>query len=156
MATFTYRSSTGLTGGYLNYIEPWIPQLVAKAAKDVSWNHLSAPKNFGQQTVTDKNGTVVKNIHEASGVEFKSGFQMYQEDGQQKWEGQAKHNDIRLDLQGIENNWANWAIQIAKKGQADPTVATCLMQINIAFSQRHLVGALISSARKNMICELTA
>lgn len=153
MATFTMKPHAGLTTGRLAQVKDKIPNLVARTAAGVSWNHLgSAPKNFGSKQV----GNQIKSIHEASGVEFKAGFQMLQENGQQKWEGQAVDGETRLDLQGIENNWANFAIQMKEKGGGSVTVATCLMQVNMCFSQRHLVHGLLESAKSGQVCELTS
>jgi len=95
----------------------------------------------------------VKSIHEASKVEFKSGFQMTEEAGAQKWEGHAKSGIFRLDLQNIENGWANFSVQ--NNSSNTYTLAKCMMKTNISFGQGQLVHALLQSAEQTKSCQLT-
>jgi len=150
MATFTMVADSGLYKAPKNLDRSVIQELVAYTASNVPWNLLStAPKNFGSKTV----GTQVKSIHEASKVEFKSGFQMMEEAGAQKWEGHAKSGIFRLDLQNIENGWANFSVQ--NNSSNTYTLAKCMMKTNISFGQGQLVHALLQSAEQTKSCQLT-
>ncbi len=160
MATFTFKNSDGLTVGHGSNVSAVVGDLVEKAAKNVPWNLLSsAPENFGTKTETEsyKGKTVsqtVKSVHAKTGIEFKAGFQMFKaESGAQKWEGQATSGGYRLDLQGIDNGWVNWAVQT--NGTNSKTVATCLMKVGCCFGQGQLIHALKQSAERNQLCELT-
>jgi hypothetical protein len=151
VATYTMRAHNGLTPGHAANVRGVVDSLVEQAADGVGWNLLgTAPSGF--QSVTT--GNKVEKIHPQTGIKFKAGFQMRQQSGSQKWENHAKAGGYRLDLQGIANGWANWAIQT--QGTNSVTVATCLMEVDSCFGQRHLVHALIQSAEQNMLCELTA
>jgi hypothetical protein len=98
-------------------------------------------------------GDQMRPIHERTGIVFKAGFLMHETAGTQKWEGRATEGGLRLDLQSINNGWANWAVQT--NGKNSVTVATCLMAVDKSFSQSQLAHALIQSAHRNEICELT-
>jgi hypothetical protein len=37
-------------------------------------------------------------------------FLMHETAGTQKWEGRATEGGLRLDLQSINNGWANWTL----------------------------------------------
>jgi hypothetical protein len=161
MATFTYKNHAGLTGGHAANVRAVVGDLVQTAAKNVSWNMLgTAPANFGTKTETEMyKGRVVsqtvKSVHAKTNIEFTAGFQMFKSDNgaQQKWEGQAVSGGYRLDLQGIENGWANWAIQT--NGSNSETVASCLMKVGCCFGQGQLIHGLIQSAERHQLCELT-
>jgi len=160
MATFTFKNHSGLTPGHAANVRAVVAALVETAAKNVSWNLLSqAPENFGTKTETETHlgkivSQTVKHVHAKSGVEFKAGFQMFESDsGSQKWEGQAVAGGYRLDLQGIENGWANWAVQT--NGTNSKTVASCLMKVGCCFGQGQLIHGLKQSAERNQLCELT-
>ena len=154
MATYTTRAHSGLTAGYSPGVQACVDNLVKQAAEGAPYNLLgSAPEGFDPVEVTSGKSTTVHRIHAKSGVEFKSGFLMEELEGSQKWESHASVPAYRLDLQGIENGWANWAIQT--NGKNSKTVATCLMEVNKSFGQRHLVHALKMSALNTVICELT-
>lgn len=158
MAHFTFRSDERITIGHAANVRSVVAQLVEKAAKDVSWNAAgAAPVGFQSPVETqvgNKTVTVIKNIHGPTGIEFKPGFRMTEITGkQQKWEGYATAGGYRLDLQGIENGWANWAIQT--NGSNSKTVASCLMKVNATFGQGQLMHGLIQSAERRAICELT-
>lgn len=150
MATFTMVADSGLYKAPPSLDNGIIAQLVAYAAANVPWNLLgTAPKNFGKQTV----GTQVKSIHQESGVEFKSGFHMMEEEGAQKWEGHANAGGFRLDLQNIESGWANFSVQ--NNASNTYTLAKCMMKTNISFGQGQLIHALLQSAQQKKSCQLT-
>lgn len=150
MATFTFRVHGGLTSGHAAGVIADVADLVQQAAVGVGWNQLgAAPSGF---TLTNVLGKMVP-IHTRTGIRFKAGFCMYQTAGSQKWEGHATTDDYRLDLQAIDNGWANWAIQT--NGSNSRTVATCLMEVDKAFSQGQLIHGLKQSAIRNRLCELT-
>lgn len=150
MATFTYRNHNGISPGYVQHVRNNVYTLVNYAARNVPWNLLgTAPSGFVAQTT----GTTLQHIHLASQTVFTASFQMQFTGAQQRWENHAVSGGFRLDLQGITLNWANWAIQT--QGTNSVTVATCLMKVNKSFSQGQLAHALIQSADRNQICELT-
>ncbi|AYF86482.1 hypothetical protein D6Z43_04660 [Pseudomonas sp. DY-1] len=150
MATFNFRAHDGLTSGHAAGVIRDVANLVAQAAVGVGWNQLgAAPQGF---TMTNVNGRMLP-IHTPTGIRFKAGFCMYQTAGSQKWEGHATTADYRLDLQSIDNGWANWAIQT--NGANSKTVATCLMEVDKAFSQGQLMHGLKQSAIHNRLYELT-
>lgn len=74
---------------------------------------------------------------------------MHETAGNKKWEGHAEEGTLRLDLQSINNGWANWAVQT--NGANNVIVATCLQ----CFAQNQLAHALTQSAEKLQICQLT-
>ena len=149
MATFTMVDDNGLTKAPADLDAEVIANLVDQTSRRVNWNQLGTPVNFGKKQV----GTQVKSIHEASGVEFKSGFLMYETEGNQKWEGQALYKTYRLDLQNIEHGWANFSVQT--NGANSKTVAKCMMQIGKSFGQGQLIHALKMSAEQKKSCQLT-
>jgi len=154
MAIFTFVTDKGLTKADPNLDKAAIADMVAQAAVGVSWNLLGNAKNFGTAQVDIGGGrSQVQNIHAKSGVEFKAGFQMYETEGAQKWEGHAVHGTYRLDLQNIEGGWANWSVQT--NGSNSKTVAKCMMQVGGCFGQGQLIHALNQSARQKKSCELT-
>lgn len=149
MAKFNFREHKGLTAGEANAVKQNVYELVKQAAEGVSWNVLgTAPAGF---TMTNIAGHM-KPIHTKTEIAFKAGFLMREVQGNQQWEGHAIVGGLRLDLQSINNGWANWAIQT--NGTNSKTVATCLMSVNRSFSQRQLAKGLIYSAERNEICEL--
>jgi len=148
MATFTMVDDDGLTRSH-DLDEEIIGNLVDQTSKRVGWNQLGTPVNFGKQQI----GNQVKSIHENSGIEFKSGFLMFELPGvQQKWEGQAIYKRFRLDLQNIEHGWANFSIQTNSANSV--TVAKCMMQVGKSFGQGQLHHALKMSAAQKKACEL--
>ncbi len=151
MATFTFRDHGGLTGGHAHTVRDHAHDLVQQAAVGVGWNRLgAAPGGFTMQNVS---GRMVP-VHARTGIQFKAGFQMYEAAGQQKWEGHATANGVRLDLQAIDHGWANWAVQT--NGTNSVTIASCLMELDKCFSQTQLAHGLIQSAHRGKLCELTA
>jgi hypothetical protein len=158
MAHFNFRHDARITAGHAANVRTVVLDLVEKAAKDVSWNSAgTAPVGFQSQVEVVRGGhtyTETRNIHARTGIEFKPGFRMTEIPGQQqKWEGYATADGYRLDLQGIENGWANWAVQT--NGQNSKTVASCLMKTGATFGQGQLMHGLIQSAERRSICELT-
>lgn len=150
MALFNFRAHAGLTRGHAHTVRDNVYNLVRQAAAGVGWNLLCMPT--AGFTMTEVKGKM-KSIHTKTGIEFKSSFLMQQVTGSQQWEGHAKVDELRLDLQSIDNGWANWAIQT--NGTNSKTVATCLMQVGKSFSQNQLAHALNQSAQRTKICELT-
>ncbi len=142
MATFRMQIDNGLTSPTgLGLTDQIIGDLVKQTAERVGWNDLGSPVNFGKQQVATPTGLKVKNIHADSGVEFKSGFLMFEVEGaQQKWEGQALSGGFRLDLQNISNGYANFSIQT--NGANSKTIAKCMMQVRKSFGQGQLFHAL--------------
>jgi hypothetical protein len=129
-----------------------VEDFVKGAAERGPYNRLSvAPANFGTEQVGNK----VIHKHAASGVLFKAGFQMFKDTGSCKWEGVIKSGKLRLDLQGIENGFANWQVQTNKPAGQSKTVAGCLMEVDKCFSQRHLVHALKMSFTNLVLVKLT-
>lgn len=151
MAHFTFRAHDGLTAGYGGVVRTNAFDLAEQAAKNVSWNRLSAaPEGFTMTQV----GTQMQPIHTKTGIKFKAGFLMFKvDDRDQKWEGHATAGGLRLDLQCINSGWANWAVQT--NGKNSVTVATCLMKVGETFSQEQLAHGLIQSAERNQLCELS-
>ena len=154
MAVYRFRNHNGLTLGHAVGVKSDVYDLVKQAAERSPFNKMgAAPNGWSTEERTVKGNIKVFKVHVKTGIVFKSGFFMEQKSSSQKWEGSAKTIDYRLDLQSIENNWANWAIQT--NGANSKTVATCLMAVNRCFSQSHLAHSLIQSALRNQICELT-
>lgn len=164
MAQYVLRNApgVGITFGHAAWVRANAATLVRQAVA-VPWNEISvAPAGFPMQLIDG----AMRPIHTGSGVniEYKAGFRMAQHPGSQKWENHCTLPGYRLDLQSIENGWANWAVQT--NGQNSHTVATCLMKVHEKsdhlhripqiFSQGQLVEALKrSAAAQNQLCELT-
>ena len=72
---------------------------------------------------------------------------------QQKWEGQALKGGFRLDLQNIENGYANFSIQT--NGANSKTIAKCMMEVDKSFGQGQLFHALQMSRDQKKSCYLT-
>ena len=129
-----------------------LEDFVKGAAERGPYNRLSvAPENFG----TEQIGNKVIHKHAASGVVFKAGFQMFEGVGACKWEGVIKSAKLRLDLQGIENGFANWQVQTNKPAGQSKSIAGCLMQVDKCFAQRHLVHALKMSFTNLVLVKFT-
>jgi hypothetical protein len=129
-----------------------VETFVKDAAERGPYNRLSvAPANFGKEQIGNK----IIHKHAASGVLFKAGFQMFKDTGACKWEGAVTSDKLRLDLQGIENGFANWQVQTNKPAGQSKTIAGCLMQVDKCFSQRHLIHALKMSFTNSKLVKLT-
>ncbi|HET7409947.1 MAG TPA: hypothetical protein VFJ13_07080 [Paracoccaceae bacterium] len=155
MAAYNFRAHGGLTDAHMGTVDSELGGLVSYTAANVSWNRLSsAPAGFDNVEVTSGKSTTIVKTHTASGVTFSPGFNMIHiGGGSQKWEGRAVAANLRLDLQGITANWANFAIQT--NGANSKTVATCLMEVGQSFSVGQLYHALHESAKRKEICEMT-
>lgn len=149
MAQYRFRAGK-IKGGHQHDVRENVWELVAYAAANAPWNNLGeAPTGFVYKQVDGK----MERVHERTGIKFRPGFKMWEDLAQQKWENHATAGGWRLDLQGIDNGWANWAIQ--NQGSNSKTVATCLMKVDQCFSQNQLAHGLIQSAARVQICELT-
>lgn len=139
MAYYTFRAHNGMTLGYARQVRAAAHHLVKKAAEGVGWNGA---------------GTKPSGLSESyPGMSYSPSFRMEEIPGaQQKWEGHAKYNIFRLDLQAINNGFANWSVQTNDSGE---TVAVCLMKVGPTFSQTQLAHGLIMSAERQMLCEMT-
>lgn len=150
MAHFNYRAHNGISGGYAHVVRNNAHELAKQAAEGVQWNRLGgAPAGFKMTNVSGR----MRPVHEKTGIVFKPGFQMQEVAGNQQWEGNATSGGLRLDLQSVNNGWANWAVQT--NGQNSVTVAVCLMEVEKCFSQNQLAHGLIQSAHRVRLCELT-
>jgi hypothetical protein len=140
MAQYAFRNHNGLWTAHVPSIRAGAYHLASKAAAGVDWNRLgSTPDGWATRFPT---------------IKFNPATQMYEiPNKQQKWEGKALYGLYRLDLQSINQGWANWHIQENDTGHS---VAVCLMEVESCFSQSQLVYALIGSAMNTQLCEMTA
>lgn len=154
MATYTFKTHNGLTAAHMPSIKEDVYSLVKQASEGAPYNKMgAAPKGWSTLEKEVKGKMKIVKVHEKTGIIFKPGFFMEQLLTSQKWESKATSDKYRLDLQGIENKKANWAIQT--NGANSKTVATFLMAVDSCFSQTHLTHALIQSASRKKICVLT-
>ena len=157
MAHFAWREDERIEGQYENEVKGVVYGLVETAASGVGWNSLCiAPKGFDRQVEQTKKGARVVDVHTRTGIKFKAGFHMLEEQNmQQKWEGHAISKDgrYRLDLQNVENGFAIWAVQT--NGANSKTVAECKMQCGVSFGQGQLAYALVQSAARRAITTMT-
>jgi len=136
MANYTLVAHNGITGGHRAGVEGAAWHLVSYAAANVPWN---------------ANGQRPANYPVA--LPFSASFNMGEIVGaQQKWEGYATHGGYRLDLQAINNGYANFSVQT--NGKNSVTVAVALMKTDTDFTMGQLNQALVRSVRNTQMCRL--